>query len=81
MRFEAKHSCFKQLAHSLGNFVNLPYSLTSRHQQYQCYLNSVACEQPHPVDQIEVGPGLYKHFSVYICSIKLYCIMFVCMCV
>ena len=57
MRFEVKHSYFKQLAHSLGNFINLPYSLASRHQQYQCYLNAVACDLPNSVDSLEVGPG------------------------
>ena len=31
MRFEAKHSYFKQLAHSMGNFVNITYSLATRH--------------------------------------------------
>lgn len=57
MRFEAKHSYFKQLAHSLGNFINLPYSLASRHQQYQCYLNTVTCDRPSSVESLEVGPG------------------------
>ena len=39
MRYEAKHAYFKQLAHSMGNFVNLPFSLVQRHQLYRCYLN------------------------------------------
>ena len=39
MRFEAKHSYFKQLAQSMGNFVNIVYSLAMRHQLYQSYLN------------------------------------------
>ena len=62
MRFEAKHSYFKQLAHSLGNFINSPYSLASRYQQYQCYLNAV--DLPDSVDSLEVGPG--SHASIYI---------------
>ena len=33
MRFEAKHSYFKQLAQAVGYFINLPYSLAMRHQQ------------------------------------------------
>ena len=41
MRFEAKHSYFKQISHSIGNFINLPLTLASRHQQSQCLsLNS-----------------------------------------
>jgi len=54
MRIEAKHY-FKQLARSLGNFINLPYSLASRHQQYQCYLN---VDSDNFVDNIQVGPGM-----------------------
>ena len=69
MRFEAKHSYFKQLAHSLGNFINLPYSLASRHQQYQCYLNAV--DLPDSVDSLEVGPGSHAMQDLYILIIVL----------
>ena len=37
MRYEAKYSYFKKLAQSMGNFINLPYSLAMRHQLLQCY--------------------------------------------
>jgi len=57
MRFEAKHSYFKQLAHSMGNFINLSYSLAMRHQQYQCYLNMNTCDFFGWSDCIEVGKG------------------------
>lgn len=36
MRYEAKHSYFKQLSHAIGNFINLPFTLSKRHQQFQC---------------------------------------------
>lgn len=36
MRYEAKHSFFKRLSHSIGNFINLPFTLSKRHQQWQC---------------------------------------------
>lgn len=39
MRFESKHSYFKHLANMMGNFTNVCYSLSLRHQLYQCYLN------------------------------------------
>ena len=65
MRFEAKHSYFKQLARSLGNFINLPYSLASRHQQYQCYLNVDSA--PNSVDDIQVGPGIFV-YTVHACT-------------
>ena len=57
MRFEAKHSYFKQLAHSMGNFVNITYSLATRHQHYQCYLNINTEELPGWEDNMEAGPG------------------------
>ncbi len=40
MRYEAKHSYFKQLALSMGNFINIEHSLAMRHQLLQCYLHS-----------------------------------------
>lgn len=40
MRFEAKHQYFKALASSLGNFINIAFTLASRHQMLQCYLFS-----------------------------------------
>jgi hypothetical protein len=32
MRYEAKHSYFKQMSRAIGNFINLPLTLASRHQ-------------------------------------------------
>ena len=61
MRFEAKHSYFKCLSESMGNFINLPYSLSVRHQEYQCYLhtnNKELKEVSGDVDNINVGPVL-----------------------
>ena len=38
MRYEAKHSYFKKLAQSIGNFINLPWTVVAmRHQLLQCY--------------------------------------------
>ena len=51
---EAKHAYFKGLAQSLGNFINLPYSLAMRHQHLQCYW-STNCHELG----LEVGPGMY----------------------
>ena len=39
MRFEAKNKYIKGLAVRLGNFINIPYTLSMRHQQFQCYYN------------------------------------------
>ena len=60
MRFEAKHSYFKELAYSMGNFINLPYSLAMRHQQLQCYKN--ASDSDMLEGRLTVGPGMYTAF-------------------
>ncbi len=49
MRYEAKHAYFKSLAHTLGNFANLPLSLAIRHQ---CYLQNISNK-----NKIVTGPG------------------------
>ncbi len=40
LRFESKHSYFKQCARNLHNFKNLPATLAERHQLLQAYLNA-----------------------------------------
>ena len=60
MRFEAEHSYFKQLAHRMGNYINLPYSLSLRHQEYQCYLNATANGLHGSNVDLTVGPGNSK---------------------
>ena len=54
MRYEAKHSYFKQLAQSIGNFINL-------HQQFQCYLNTDTIDIPGWNDNVKVGKGYLCH--------------------
>ena len=53
MRFEAKHKYFKQLANTIGNFINLSYTLSMRHQLFQCYNRLEASDTSLP----EVGKG------------------------
>jgi hypothetical protein len=36
MRYESKHRYFKQVQRNLNNFINMPYSLSVRHQEWQC---------------------------------------------
>ena len=56
MRYEAKHSYFKRLAQSMGNFINLPYSLAMRHDQLlQCYNNTNDADMLGA--GLTVGPG------------------------
>ena len=39
MWFEAKHSYFKKVVQSIGNFKNLSLTLGKRHQLMSCYNN------------------------------------------
>ena len=58
MRYESKHSYFKQLANSLGNYINICHSLSVRHEQWQCYLRM---ESSFFTTNPETGPGMYIH--------------------
>ena len=58
-RFEAKHKYFKHLANVIGNFTNICYSLSLRHQFRQCYLSL----NSDGVDDVEVSPGML-HFMM-----------------
>ena len=57
MRFEAKHSYFKKITQSVGNFINLPYTLAMRHQKLQCYHRMNNFE--YHSGTLDVGPGEY----------------------
>ena len=39
MRFEAKHSYFKKITQNNGNFIDLLFTLSLRHQKLQCCYN------------------------------------------
>jgi hypothetical protein len=36
MRYEAKHAYFKSLQRAIGNWINVPWTLSCRHQQWMC---------------------------------------------
>ena len=57
MHFEAKHSYFKKITQSVGNFINLPYTLAMRHQKLQCYHRMNNFE--YHSGTLDVGPGEY----------------------
>jgi len=57
----------------MGNFINLPYSLAMRHQQYLCYLHVNTQGFPGWADNIEVGKGMYYEDSGLQISL-VYCI-------
>ena len=76
MRYEAKNKYFKSLATRLGNFINLPYSLTMHHQQLQCYYNLNMEVVGH---ELEVGPGdtvsadILQNFGMSLLSTEIPC--------
>ena len=59
MRYEAERNFLKKLAQNLGNFINIAWTLASRHQQWQCYkwsnTSTVGQEEP------EIGLGILCH--------------------
>ena len=59
MQYEAKHSYFKRLAVSCGNFINLPYSLAKQHQEGLCYrINTPEGSHSTFLEKgNEIGPG------------------------
>ncbi len=61
MRYEAKHNYLKKLARSIGNFINIAWTVAIRHQQWQCYkwLDGEALGQEQP----DIGPGMYHQIT------------------
>lgn len=67
MRYEAKHHYFKKLSTIIGNFMNLPYTLSMRHQQWMCYKSNSSgnFESSFLEKGIEVGSG-----TLYIIAVR-----------
>ena len=57
MRFEAKHSYFKSLAHRVKCFKNIPKTLAVRHQHLMCYTLSNPTCSPF-VKDMKTGKGI-----------------------
>ena len=62
MRYEGKHSYFKHIASVIGNFTNICYSLSLRHQLRQCYLS--LNKNGLPGEELEHGPGIALYFII-----------------
>lgn len=56
MRFEAKHSYFKSLAHRVKCFKNIPKTLADRHQHLMCYILSNPTQSPF-IKEMKTGKG------------------------
>lgn len=64
MRFEGKHNYFKDLAHRVKCFKNIPKTMASQHQRMMCYhLNSGF--SPYS-KQNNYGPGIFHLCYWYI---------------
>jgi hypothetical protein len=62
LRFESKHTFFKQCVRKLHNFKNLPSTLAERHQLFQAYLGAGNLFVP----EVQVDKG--TEFDVGLCS-------------
>ena len=57
MRFEGKHNLFKDLAHRVKNFKNIPKTMAYHHQELVCcYVNS-GSDRSSFVKESRTGPG------------------------
>lgn len=55
MRYEAKHSFLKQMAHAVKNFKNIPKSLANHHQKFMSY--QMADSSTYLTSEDLYGPG------------------------
>jgi hypothetical protein len=63
MRYEAKHSYFKQLARAIGNWINLPLTLANRHQQFMC-MNFAQSQHNYLKFEVEIPASKKEFFAV-----------------
>ena len=64
MRFEGKHSYFKDLAHRVRCYKNIPKALAKRHQYMMAYTFGTASISSTPFGKdVLVGVCKYCHFS------------------
>ena len=62
MRFEGKHSYFKNIARTVRCFKNIPKTLADWHQRETCYKFNMFCAS-QLLKQTKIGPGkLYIDF-------------------
>lgn len=54
MRFEGKHNYFKDLAHRIKCFKNIPKTMASKHQQMMCYYRNSGFKW---YKELTAGPG------------------------
>ena len=67
MRYESKHTYFKQVAIALGNFINVPFTVADRYQKLQSfhYFNEGDQELSVIINPLQCGPGKYCHIIMH----------------
>lgn len=74
MRFESKHLYFKRIAQSIKNSINLPFSMTRKHQRLQCYYNCTSSRcigksnkvtNPKPINKNVYSEDIGKVLGMY----------------
>ncbi len=66
MRFEGKHSYFKDLAHRVRCYKNIPKTLATRHQHMMSYVFGAASISTYPFG---------KNTNVGVCKLACYLTM------
>lgn len=58
MMYEGKHNYFKDMAHRVKSFKNIPKTMAQRHQEMLCYQQN--SDSPYTKDVL-CGPGIYSY--------------------
>ena len=74
MRYEAKHNYLKKLSQKLGNFINLSWTLATRHQQWSCY--QWMDREQIGSETLEVGPCMFPCMLKFIIYYSSYILFF-----
>ena len=53
MRYESKHNYFKEIAHRIRCFKNIPYSLALHHQRLSCLQTNLVCLKMTRLDTMD----------------------------
>ena len=64
MRFEGKHNYFKDLAHRVKCFKNIPKTMAERHQELACYYMVSSSSNSQYCKETQAGPGSYNSFLI-----------------
>ena len=73
MRFEGKHNYFKDLAHRVKSFKNIPKTMATRHQHLVAY-HTASGDGSNPFcKEATTGIGNVSLYNMICCRISLSC--------